>query len=73
MTPGVLAKRLGVRRTRTERIASEQTGMTIDTALRLAKFLGTSAEIWKNLQTTNDLKIEAKALKAQSGACDIRN
>ena len=65
MSPGALAKRLGVPRTRIERIAAEQTGVTTDTALRLAKFFGTTAELWMNLQTAYDIKIEEKALKAQ--------
>ena len=40
MSPGALAKTCGLPRTRIERIASEQTGITADTALRLAKALG---------------------------------
>jgi HlyD family secretion protein len=39
-------------RTRIERIASEQTGISADTALRLAKALGTTAQLWLNLQKT---------------------
>ena len=39
MSAGALAKACGLPRTRIERIASEQTGMTADTALRLAKAL----------------------------------
>jgi len=38
-----LAKACGVPRTRSERIASEETAITADTALRLGKALGTSA------------------------------
>ncbi len=42
MSAGALAKRLGVPRTRIERLASEQTGVTPDTALRLGKFFNTT-------------------------------
>lgn len=66
MSAGALAKRLGVPRTRIERIVTEQTGVTTDTALRLAKFFKTSAELWMNPQTAYDLKIEAKAKKIEA-------
>ncbi len=56
MSPGALAKVCGVPRTRIERIAGEQTGVTADTALRLAKAFGTSAEFWLNLQTAFDMR-----------------
>jgi antitoxin HigA-1 len=42
MSAGALAKKLNVPRTRIERLAAEQTSVTTDTALRLAKFFGTS-------------------------------
>jgi addiction module HigA family antidote len=50
----------GLPRTSIERIASEQTGITADTALRLAKALGTSAQLWLNLQNDYEVQI-AKA------------
>ena len=56
MSPGALAKACGVPRTRIERIASEETGVTADTALRLSKAFGTSAEFWLNLQNAYDVR-----------------
>ena len=50
-----LAKAIKVPRTRIERIAKEQTGVTSDTALRLARFFGTSSQFWMNLQSNHDL------------------
>lgn len=50
-----LAKAIKVPRTRIERIAKEQTGVTSDTALRLARFFGTSSQFWMNLQSSHDL------------------
>ena len=50
-----LAKAIKVPRTRVERIAKEQTGITSDTALRLARFFGTSSQFWMNLQSNYDL------------------
>lgn len=63
MTPYALAKKLNVPRTRIERIVAQKTGITSDTALRLAKFFKTSPEFWLNLQNSFDLKIEAESLK----------
>jgi len=57
MSAGALAKTCGLPRTRIERIASEQTGVSADTALRLAKALGTSVELWLNLQNDYDVQI----------------
>jgi addiction module HigA family antidote len=57
MSAGALAKACGLPRTRIERIASEQTGITADTALRLAKALGTTVQLWLNLQNDYDVRI----------------
>jgi len=56
MSAGVLAKACGVPRTRIERLVSEQIGITADTALRLSKALGTTPELWMNLQNSFDVK-----------------
>jgi antitoxin HigA-1 len=37
-------------------------GITADTALRLAKALGTTAQLWLNLQTDYDLQIAGRDL-----------
>jgi addiction module HigA family antidote len=50
LTPYALAQACGVPRTRIERLAREETPVTADTALRLARYFGTSAEFWMNLQ-----------------------
>ena len=62
MSAGALAKACGLPRTRIERIANEQTGITADTALRLAKALGTTAQLWLNLQTDYDLQVARRGL-----------
>jgi len=56
LSAGALAKACGVPRTRIERIASEETAITADTALRLGKALGTSAQLWLNLQNEFDMR-----------------
>lgn len=55
MSEGQLAKHLGVPRTRIERLVKGTTGMTPDTATRLAKFYGTTPQFWLNMQTNYDL------------------
>ena len=62
MTPYALAKQLHIPRTRIERIVTEKSGITTDTALRLAKFFRTTPEFWTNLQSTYELKIDSKRL-----------
>lgn len=66
LTPYALARKLGVPRTRIERIVREQTGITPDTALRLAKFFGTTPEFWMNLQSLHDLTIAEQATDLRS-------
>ncbi|MGE3475732.1 MAG: HigA family addiction module antitoxin [Rhodospirillaceae bacterium] len=62
LSAGALAKTCGLPRTRIERIASEQTGISADTALRLAKALGTSEQLWLNLQSDYDIQIARRDL-----------
>jgi antitoxin HigA-1 len=57
LSPGALARACGVPRTRIERLANEETGVTADTALRLSKAFGTSPQLWLNLQTDYDVQI----------------
>lgn len=55
LSAGKIAKAAAVPRTRIERIAREEIGITADTALRLAKVFGTSHDFWINLQVRYDL------------------
>lgn len=55
LSPIALAKRLHVPRTRIERLVRSETAVTADTAMRLAKFFGTTPEYWMNLQRAWDL------------------
>jgi len=50
LSAGKVARGCGVPRTRIERIVREELGISGDTAVRLAKFLGTTPEFWMNLQ-----------------------
>jgi addiction module HigA family antidote len=67
LSPGALAKAMGVPRTRVERIAAETSGITADTALRLSKALGTSAQLWLNLQNRYDVETAERAIGKELG------
>jgi len=65
LTPYALAKALDVPRTRIERLARGETAVTTDTALRLARYFGTSPDMWMNLQVAFDLTNDALAKAAE--------
>lgn len=56
LSPYAVARACGVPRTRIERLAREETPVTADTALRLARYFGTSAEFWMGMQAQYDLE-----------------
>jgi len=60
MTPHALAVALRVPASRINDIVLERRAMTADTALRLSRYLGTTAQFWMNLQSAYDLKRAAK-------------
>lgn len=62
MSAAELGRRLKVPTNRITGILNGQRAVTGDSALRLAHFLGTSAEFWLNLQKLYELRLaEAKA------------
>jgi addiction module HigA family antidote len=56
LSPYALAQACGVPRTRIERLAREETPVSADTALRLARYFGTTAEFWMGMQAQYDLE-----------------
>lgn len=61
LSASALAIALRVPAPRVNDIVRERRGMSPDTALRLARFFGTSAQFWLNLQSGYDLKIATAA------------
>jgi addiction module HigA family antidote len=57
-----LAKDIGVPVTRIQEIVAERRSITGDTALRLARYFGTTAEFWLNMQRDFELETAAKKL-----------
>ncbi len=51
-----LAKHIGVTPRRVGEIVNGRRGVTADTALRLARYLGTTSEFWMNLQSRYELE-----------------
>ncbi len=56
MSVNALSKALNVPATRMNEIVRENRGVSADTALRLARYFGTSARFWLNLQTEFELR-----------------
>ena len=55
-----LAKGIGMDQTAVSQILDGRRAITPNTALRLAKFIGTSPEVWLNLQAMYDLEEEKR-------------
>lgn len=64
LSAGAVAKALDLPRSRIERIAREEIGISTDTALRLARYFGTTHQFWLNLQT----RFESEVLMAEIGS-----
>ena len=56
MSANALAAALGVPTNRITAILKGQRGITADTALRLSRYLGTTPQLWLNLQKTFELR-----------------
>ena len=56
LSANALSKALGVPVNRVTMILNGQRGVSADTALRLARYFGTTPELWLNLQKTWELR-----------------
>lgn len=57
LSANALARALGVTTARVDDIVRERRGITGDTALRLARYFGTDAQSWLNLQAAYELRL----------------
>ena len=62
LSAGAVARACGVPRTRIERIVSERIGVSTDTAMRLARFFGTTPELWLNMQRSFEIETLSRAI-----------
>lgn len=60
-----LAQDIGVSPIRISQIIRGKRAITVDTALRLARYFGTSAAVWLRLQVRYDLEVAEKELSEQ--------
>ena len=51
-----IAKACRITRSKVERIVREDLGISGDTAVRLSRYFGTSAQFWANLQATYEVQ-----------------
>ena len=65
LSANALALALRVPGNRITAILNGQRGITADTALRLGRYFGTSAQMWMNLQATYDLEVAEDTLAGQ--------
>ena len=60
-----VAKSIGVPPRRVNEIVHGKRAITADTALRLARYFGTSPEFWLNLQSLYDLRLAERKVRAK--------
>ena len=65
LSQNALARTLRVPPRRINEIVLGQRGISADTALRLARYFGTTAEFWTGLQADYELRIARRAAAAQ--------
>jgi addiction module HigA family antidote len=71
LSASALARRLKVPPNRVTGLLNGTRAFTADTALRLARFFGTTPEFWLNLQTAYDLR-SAELESAKKISAEIR-
>lgn len=72
MSAYTLATHLHVPRTRIERLVREETAVTADTALRLARYFGTSPDFWLGIQAQFDVETAEQSLNDDIAAIEPR-
>jgi addiction module HigA family antidote len=65
ITQNKLAVAIGVPPRRINEIVHGKRGISADTAVRLGKYFGTSAEFWMNLQSHYELRMKRRTLRKQ--------
>ena len=70
ITQYLLAKRVRVPLTRIAEVCRGRRAVTADTALRLARFFGTSSKFWLGLQEDYDLEEELRSSRREIEAIE---
>ena len=70
LSANALSRALGVPANRVTMILNGQRGVSADTALRLARYFGTTPQLWMNLQKTWELRrAEVEAWRRDRRTC----
>lgn len=72
LTASGLASAIQVPANRVTRIVTGTRGISADTALRLAKFLNTTAVFWLNLQQSHDVYVAENSKRTRSALKSIK-
>ena len=62
LSSNALARAIGVTPARVNEIVNGRRGISADTALRLGRYFGTTADVWINLQKRYELEIARREL-----------
>lgn len=62
LSSNAVARAIGVTPARVNDIVNERRGISADTALRLGRYFGTTADVWINLQKRYELETARRAL-----------
>jgi antitoxin HigA-1 len=62
LSSNALARAIGVTPARVNEIVNGRRGISADTALRLGRYFGTTADVWINLQKRYELEISRREL-----------
>lgn len=65
LTPYRVAKDIGVPALRIHQIVKGRRGISADTALRLARYFGTSAGVWVRMQARYELEVAQAELESK--------
>lgn len=68
LSSNALARAIGVTPTRINEIVRGRRGITAETALRLARYFGTDAQSWMNLQDRYELAVAERRVEDALGA-----
>lgn len=72
MSANALAQAIGVPANRVSAIVAGERGVTADTALRLARALGTTPTFWLNLQQSYELRLAEQDKETAAAIREIR-
>lgn len=73
LTAGSLAKAIHIPRDRLEKIIRGKRNVSADTALRLARYFGTTPQFWINLQGNYDLAVAHRHYDADIASIEPRH